>query len=566
MLFFFLADDFIPELVEALASQMNPQMVCSVAGLCNNAAIDKMLEEQKKKPVYVGKSLTCNNCNVLSNSIIEKFNNTHRDQVLDNIQDLCGKMSSFSDACNSIVLTHFNTFYQQIQEKISSDAVCHMSGVCSWKFHSHAENDDMKELSSEVVAGDDLPCELCQQLVRHLRDVLIANTTEDEFKQVLQGLCGQTKGFKTECLSIVDEYYKIIYETLVNNLDASGACFLIGICPKGETVFKPIAPAKIDVKITKLETVPSLSNAEISSMQKPLNSLFETEMSTRLVENGELCTLCEYFMHFVQETLTLPSNEKKIKDDLKLICSKSMPKTLKGECDDFVDMYGDAVVALLVQEIDPRQICPFMRMCSPNTVEEEKEVTDKPSCPLCLFAVEQAQIKIKDDKTKENAIKVLNNLCNHFPNNKLKAECVDFVKTYTSELINLLVQDFTPQQICVAIKLCENNKFDLKSLGIEVVKKEIDYNEEAPMPQCLLCKKVIELVEKELIGEKTKENIMEALRRTCSKLKRGQKNCNKFVEKYGELIADLILKEMKPDQICKELLYCLSEEEEMDGE
>lgn len=40
-----LADDFIPELVEALASQMNPNVVCSVAGLCNNAAIDKMLEE-----------------------------------------------------------------------------------------------------------------------------------------------------------------------------------------------------------------------------------------------------------------------------------------------------------------------------------------------------------------------------------------------------------------------------------------------------------------------------------------------------------------------------------------
>lgn len=42
-----IVDDFIPELIEALASQMNPQVVCSVAGLCNNAAIDKMLLENK---------------------------------------------------------------------------------------------------------------------------------------------------------------------------------------------------------------------------------------------------------------------------------------------------------------------------------------------------------------------------------------------------------------------------------------------------------------------------------------------------------------------------------------
>ncbi|KAJ4441918.1 hypothetical protein ANN_11779 [Periplaneta americana] len=42
-----LADDFVPELVETLASQMNPQVVCSVAGLCNNEWVDKLLEEAK---------------------------------------------------------------------------------------------------------------------------------------------------------------------------------------------------------------------------------------------------------------------------------------------------------------------------------------------------------------------------------------------------------------------------------------------------------------------------------------------------------------------------------------
>jgi saposin len=41
------ADEFIPELVETLASQMNPQVVCSVAGLCNNAWVDKQLEDNR---------------------------------------------------------------------------------------------------------------------------------------------------------------------------------------------------------------------------------------------------------------------------------------------------------------------------------------------------------------------------------------------------------------------------------------------------------------------------------------------------------------------------------------
>lgn len=38
-----LVDQFIPELVETLASQMNPSVVCSVAGLCNSAHIDMLL-------------------------------------------------------------------------------------------------------------------------------------------------------------------------------------------------------------------------------------------------------------------------------------------------------------------------------------------------------------------------------------------------------------------------------------------------------------------------------------------------------------------------------------------
>jgi saposin len=44
-----LVDEFVPELIETLASQMNPSQVCSVAGLCNSAYIDKLLEESKNQ-------------------------------------------------------------------------------------------------------------------------------------------------------------------------------------------------------------------------------------------------------------------------------------------------------------------------------------------------------------------------------------------------------------------------------------------------------------------------------------------------------------------------------------
>jgi len=50
--------------------------------------------------------------------------------------------------------------------------------------------------------SDNLTCEFCETLVKHLRDILIANTTEEQFLEVLQGLCKQTKSFSDEVFNL----------------------------------------------------------------------------------------------------------------------------------------------------------------------------------------------------------------------------------------------------------------------------------------------------------------------------------------------------------------------------
>lgn len=102
------------------------------------------------------------------------------------------------------------------------------------------------------------------------------------------------------------------------------------------------------------------------------------------------------------------------------VCDR-LGHTLRGECHNFIDMYGDAVIALLIQGLNPREICPKLSLCpanhdkfddveifAPETTKQLRQPdveSDKPTCPLCLFAVQQAQIKIKNDKSK-----VINNM------------------------------------------------------------------------------------------------------------------------------------------------------------
>lgn len=116
------------------------QQVCSVAGLCNNAEIDRLLTkyytsaldgtlkeeddvsaeiivpthtkevavDAPKKPL-----LSCGNCYNMATLMTNKFQSTNRDDVLDKILHICGEMSSFSDACANIALTYFNDIYDR---------------------------------------------------------------------------------------------------------------------------------------------------------------------------------------------------------------------------------------------------------------------------------------------------------------------------------------------------------------------------------------------------------------------------------------------------------------------
>lgn len=446
---------------------------------------------------------------------------------------------------------------------------------------------------------------------------MIANTTELEFKSVMEGLCKQTGGFKTECISIVDQYYDEIYNTLVNNLDSNGACYMIGVCPKGSNTMKddqskimPIVPADKNLDHIKTEpkkkfilgaNEPKLTATEIQNAQLPIDQLLGAPNSFQLVEGGTWCTFCEYALHYVQETLSLPKNEDEIKKALEDGCSQ-LPKSVQGKCRDFIGIYGDAIMAMLIQEIDPSQVCPTLKLCpsgkvidvetfSPEVKPPPKmDVTikssDKPTCPLCLFAVQELQQIIETNKTKENVEDALKGLCSHLPA-KLRNECNDFVETYSAELIEMLISDFTPQEICVYLRLCSDQSPDLSLVNLKLGMDKADNIEmngdietnEIPddtingqlitsvdteyesTPECLVCQQMIKEIEKRVINKKSKEQIKNALEHACDRLHKFKSQCRKYIENHEERIIDLILKEVTPKEICRDLQLCLRADE-----
>jgi len=73
----------------------------------------------------------------------DKLHHTPRSVMLPQFLNMCGQFSSFSDSCAAIIMIHFDTIYNYLQNNFNAANICHLSGQCSSKYHKHENNTDI---------------------------------------------------------------------------------------------------------------------------------------------------------------------------------------------------------------------------------------------------------------------------------------------------------------------------------------------------------------------------------------------------------------------------------------
>lgn len=48
-------------------------------------------------------------------------------------------MSSLSDSCSMLVFKYYENLVAAVKHDLTPQSVCHLSGQCSYKFHTHAD-------------------------------------------------------------------------------------------------------------------------------------------------------------------------------------------------------------------------------------------------------------------------------------------------------------------------------------------------------------------------------------------------------------------------------------------
>eukprot|EP00117_Sycon_ciliatum_P022208 scpid36838/ scgid19228/ Saposin-C; Co-beta-glucosidase; Glucosylceramidase activator; Sphingolipid activator protein 2 len=87
------------------------------------------------------------------------------------------------------------------------------------------------------------------------------------------------------------------------------------------------------------------------------------EVDFNLGASNTTCTLCEFVMSIIQGQISANSSQADIIKLLDNFCEKFMPVTIKQECEDFVADYGNAIIQLIDQKIDPQLVCREIKLC-----------------------------------------------------------------------------------------------------------------------------------------------------------------------------------------------------------
>ena len=185
----------------------------------------------------------------------------------------------------------------------------------------------------------------------------------------------------------------------------------------------------------------------------------------------------------------------------------------------------------------------------------------RPYCTLCEYAIGEVDKMITDKKNVDQIKHVLDEICYEL-SNPIRDECVKMVNQYTDEIVQMFVAEYTPQEVCSELGLCDPPQTDEinDNTILQFQDEQPEENSVSDKPLCALCEFAMQILEKEILTNQTMDMAEHAIEMLCSYMPEtiGDK-CIEFVQEYGDEIIDLIIKaEMNPDQVCAAITLCSS--------
>ncbi|XP_070545177.1 prosaposin-like isoform X2 [Ptychodera flava] len=437
-------------------------------------------------------------------------NNATEQQIMGFLKSACDLIpdESLKDMCLSAVNDYAEVLFDLIISELDPETVCTAIGLCKPGAKKEPVIKPMLEIVPSVKmtpakkVDSSLECTVCEFAMQEIDSLLTQNSTASEIISVVDKVCSiLPQTIRAECKAFIDDYGSEIIQLLVAKLNPTQVCTKLGLCAGKTLKSQPLKDAECDV-----------------------------------------CKLVmQYFDGFMEKNQT----KQEIVKALHEFCD-ILPGSIRGQCNDLITQYGYAIPELIEQLMDPLKVCQLIGLCGPTNKElllqsvKTTPVKDTPTCALCEFVLRELDSMLADNATQSEIIAAVDQVCSLLPGS-LGAECKSFVDEYGPAVIQLLISQIEPQQICTLIGLCTSNEVK--------VPKVQDTG-------CDVCKLAAQYLLTVLDKNATQQEIEQALEEVCSILPASIKDeCTSLVEEYGPVIFQL-LQSLTADEVCQVLGLC----------
>ncbi|KAL3684624.1 hypothetical protein R1sor_002646 [Riccia sorocarpa] len=280
--------------------------------------------------------------------------------------------------------------------------------VTARNFHHGHKRDSVRVSDLQNAGrGRDIICDACLQLSTEAEMLLKNPDTEKTLEQLVSQMTCENIGspkLKSKCLDLVHVYVPDVLGALESFLQPA-LCTEVGVC-------------------------------------KP---------ERQLIRDTRGCALCQEFAFDALNYLESNRTKKQIIFALHVACSRL--EDLSKQCDLLVDVYAPHLIAEL-DTLSPEQFCEATRLCKPAVAATQ--LKNRNDCAVCQFMVMEVKVKLRDPKTQERLLEVLNNGCDRVVNHV--DECKMVVSQYAPFLLANLDTILDADVLCAKIGVCPPTK------------------------------------------------------------------------------------------------------------
>ncbi|XP_042588262.1 prosaposin [Cyprinus carpio] len=277
---------------------------------------------------------------------------------------------------------------------------------------------------------------------------------------------------------------------------------------------------------------------------------------------GDMCQDCTQIFELLKDLFSNGDFQAKLAASLEQLCDE-LPAQISKICHTEVEKMLPFAITFITSMMQPNDICTFLGLCGGRDIDRIRDMLlnhmsktlpvptmkmeTSMQCSVCTYIVSTLEYLFPRERTQSIITVLLESLCREFPP-LFQPQCNKMVEKYVQLLVDMLLNNTSPNFICTLLHLCEIQEHPVKAAEV--------------LSDCDSCLTLAVLTRLHLGSNATELQAASFLNTVCQLHPSAMPKCETFVQRHGKQLSVFLSKQQGALDNCKKANWCISVEKE----